>query len=61
MPVMDLGPYVQPQADRAPRKARESLEVIEEIERETPNTQDPPPQLFADLHVPRRYDGGGGG
>ena len=42
---MDLGPYVRPQADRVPRQARESPKVIEEIERETPNTRDPPPQL----------------
>ena len=29
-----------------PRQARESPEVIEEIKREAPNTQDPPPQLL---------------
>ena len=46
MLVMDLGPGIQPQAYRAPRQARESPEVIEEIEREAPNTQDPPPQLL---------------
>ena len=45
-PVMDLGPCVRTQADRAPRQARESPEVIEEIERETLNTRDPPPQLL---------------
>ena len=43
---MDLGPYVRPQDDREPRQARESPEVIEEIEREAPNTRDPPPQLL---------------
>ncbi|XP_066311035.1 uncharacterized protein [Miscanthus floridulus] len=43
---MDLGPCVRLQADRAPRQARESPEVIEEIECEAPNTRDPPPQLF---------------
>ena len=43
---MDLGPYVRPQDDREPRQARESPEVIEEIEREAPNTQDPPYLLW---------------
>ena len=46
MLVMDLGPYVLPQADWAPRQARESPKVIEEIERDAPNTWDPPPQLL---------------
>ena len=46
MLVMDLGPGIQPQAYRAPRQARESPEVIEEIEREAQNTRDPPPQLL---------------
>ena len=45
-PVMDLGLGIQPRADRATRQARESPEVIEEIEREAPNTWDPPPQLL---------------
>ena len=44
--VMDLGPCVRPQADRESRQARESPEVIEEIECEAPNTQDPPPHLL---------------
>ena len=43
MLVMDLGPSVQPQASRAPKQARESPEVIEEIECEVPETQDPLP------------------
>ena len=38
MPVMDLGLGIRPRADRATRQARESPEVIEEIEREAPNT-----------------------
>ena len=46
MLVMDLGPCVRPQDDRVPRQARESPEVIEEIECEAPNTWDPPPQLL---------------
>ena len=29
-----------------PRQARKSPEVIEEIEREAPNTRDPPPHLL---------------
>ena len=37
-PGMELIPSVRPRAGRAPRQASESPEVIEEIERETPNT-----------------------
>ena len=43
---MELIPSVRPRAGRAPRQARESPEVIEEIEREVPNTQNPPPRLL---------------
>ena len=42
---MELIPSVRPRAGRAPRQARESPEVIEEIEREAPNTWDPPQLL----------------
>ena len=45
-PRMELIPSVRPRAGQAPRQARESPEVIEEIEHEAPNTWDPPPQLL---------------
>ena len=45
-PGMELIPSVRPWAGRVPRQARESPEVIEEIEHEAPNTRDPPPQLL---------------